>query len=398
MTLWSGILKLLFYIEPCVFRNSPDLLAYWVDQCAAIAARSANAIHVSIVLNGAMIRRHSGAFSRIFQLSPFDLTVAFGFDRAQYAQDLVGGSGFPNAALLTSLEGIRDSLAPDVVISWSENRYLRQVFTDARVLFMELGPLPRSGLKLAAYLDPFGHQVDSAISRLPAFDGKNDNEQQLLDLWDGVWKAKVNRDAASSGATEWISSVGRGFEVVLLALQPDDWITYEGLDQRLDPVSLIAQTSRSYGAGFRVLPTWHSSGPPPSELMLEFLQTECRNVIIPPPALRTATSELFLPFVDVVATVSSNVAVAGAIEGKLLEIFNPGKFSGLSLGRRHRRGDLLAFLVCRFCRPLEEWTGSDGAFARHLNELLEDPNRLFNPLQEYELEQINDFVIAGASG
>lgn len=391
-------MKLLFYIEPVVFRNNPDLLGYWVDQCAAIAAQSAHAMTTSIVLNGAMTGRHPDSFSQTFPLSSFDLTVAFGFDRAQYAQDLVGGSGFPNIALVASLEDIRDRLAPDVVISWSENRYLRHVFKDSRVLFMELGPLPRSGLKLAAYLDPFGHQADSAIASLPAFDGNNEIERRLLDRWDGVWKAKVTRDADSSGATEWINSVRSGFEVVLLALQPNDWITYEGLRQRLDPVSLIAQTSRRYGTGFRVLPTWHPAGPPPSEEMLDFLGMECRNVIVPPPALRIATSEVFLPFVDAVATVSSNVAVAGAIESKLLDIFNPGKFSSLASGRRHRRGDLLAFLICRFCRPLEEWTGSHGAFARHLDQLLHEPDRLFSPVKENELERLDDFTAAGASG
>ena len=369
------------------------MLKYWIDQSALIAQQSVRFFETSIASNSILSSRHESIFAHQFAISSFDLTKAFGFDRSLYARDLVSGAGFPNSALNDALETVRNQLAPDVVVSWSENRYLRHIFSDARIFFMELGPLPRKDLKESAHLDPFGHQNDGAIANLPASNWTTPTEQRFLDRWDHLKGSGSGQDAFALQAGSWLEQVRSADEVVLLALQPEDWITYEGLGQALDSISLIASTARRYGAGVKVLPTWHPAGPPPPDPMLDFLQTEFANVIVPPPELRVARSEDFLPFVDVVATVSSNVAVAGAIEGKRLDILNSGKFSSLGAARGRRRGDLLAFLVCRFCRPLEEWTSQQGAFANHLGVLLDDPAWLFTPVRDEELDRMEDFML-----
>ena len=137
--------KLLFYIEPAEFRGDRLLLHPWHDFCHAAALRSQPA-RSFLASSPALCRLPCAAFEACWEIDPAAV-IASNHDRAFYARDICFGSSLRNVDLLERLKQIDDALRPDYVISWSENKYLRKTFGQ-RVLFMELGPLPRSGLKI----------------------------------------------------------------------------------------------------------------------------------------------------------------------------------------------------------------------------------------------------------
>jgi hypothetical protein len=371
--------RVLFYIEPVVFRDDPRLLAPWVARCADLARMSAGAFSGCLATSRTLATGHETGFAALFAINPASLTAPFGFDRAAYAADLHAGDGWPNTALLEELGAIAARLRPDLVVSWTENRYLARAFGPGRVLFMEQGPLPREGLKLAAFLDPFGHQVGCAFARVAARVAPGFADWS--DMWEQEWVMPRRQDASGRGIADWIAGRPAGRRTLLVALQPADWLTYEGAGMTLDPIALLQRVAWRTPPGWLVIPQWHPANHPAREEHLAALVSDQPNLMIPPPAMRVGQSELLLPYVDAVATVSSNIAAAAAIMGVPVRALGRSKFAGLDVGGTgvRPRGDLLAFLLGRYCRPLAEWTDQPGAFADALERRHRDPDALFRP-------------------
>lgn len=370
--------RVLFYLEPVVFRDSPLSLQGWLQFFAAFADRSRSKFTSSLAASN-LIARIGSSFSTVFEINSAQLLIDKDFDRSAYARDICFGEGFSNTYLLNALCSIRDELNPDIVISVSDNRYLKEVFKDAAVMFMELGPLPRLGTKLAAYVDPFGHQVGSALSQIAGNPWCDKDLSAFLSIWNETWGAAAVADAEQSGMRAWLDEAAGGRKILLAALQPRDWITYEGIGPTIDPVAITRLLASRVESDWIVVPQWHVADMVPAEALIEDLGIQQRNIVVPPAHLRIARSESMLPFVDAVATVSSNVAFAAAIIGKPVSVL--GKSSSAPLSRpvtQHvaPRPDLLAFMVCGYCAPLAEWMGAELSFARHVEALVEDPGQL----------------------
>jgi hypothetical protein len=105
-------------------------------------------------------------------------------------------------------------------------------------------------------------------------------------------------------------------------------------------------------------------------------------------------SDLFLPFVDGVATISSNVAVAAAVLGKRVDVLGCSKFRPLHTGTvicPPTRTDILAFLLRRYCRPIADWTGTAGAFMQHLSLVADRKDWLFDMTGPVEVREFEAF-------
>ena len=387
----ASVKKLLFYIEPAEFRGNQLLLHPWYDFCHAAALRSQPA-RSFLASSPSLCRLPCAAFEASWEIDPAAV-IASNHDRVFYARDVCVGSSFRNVYLLERLKQIDDALRPDYVISWSENNYLRKTF-GRRVLFMELGPLPRSGLKISAFLDPFGHQVGCAFQSVARRSCDGDYTA-FASAWERTWLKQALALGEEAGCSDWLNRTRAGGKMLLAVLQPPDWLTYEGIGPALEPIALLQHIARDIApADWLVIPQWHPGNSMPGEAELEKLEAACRNVRTPPPSLRIGQSEVMLPHVGAVATISSNVAAAAAIIGKPVRVLGQSKFAALDAPTFSAvpRPDLLAFMAGRYCRPRDDWMSNDGEFITHLERLACDPGWLSRDIHKVDPGVLCDFM------
>jgi hypothetical protein len=379
-----------------IFRDNPLLLQSWVDLTGDIAARSENCFAAFLATSHPIAAIAGPIFAEIFALDATKMLLSADFDRVAYSRDLCGGEALPNQPLVEALGSIRTKVQPDYVISWSENKYLRRTFPNSAVLFMEFGPLPRTGLKPTAFLDPFGHQHGCAFQRFSTSGAKPSNLREIAAYWRARWVNKMIELAFQIGFPDWLESQPalREKKKLLIALQPADWLNYEGIGPRLDPISLLRRIAHHAPADWVVIPQWHLADPPPDDALLHELAYHQPNVHIPPPGLRLNRSDVLLPLVDGVATISSNVAAAAAILGKRVHVLGRSKFEPLhtdGVSFPQARTDILAFLLRRYCRPIAEWTGCAGAFMQHLSWVTDREDWLFDMTEPLDVTAFDTF-------
>lgn len=269
---------------------------------------------------------------------------------------------------------MRDACEPDLVLSWTENAYVRHIFRGTPILYAEMGPIPRIGFVHTVHLDPVGHQTNSVFERLKPLEWVPDAHSSLVDAWHRHVAERVAIRLRTSGMEDWITTLPKGRKRILVALQPNDWLTYEGIGPSLDPTSFLRLVASSASEDDVIIPQWHPGQTVPSDAMLAFLVREYPNLAIPPPAWRQNQSELLLPYIDAVTTISSNVALAGAIRGLDINVYGRCKFSALATPKGANgvaRPDLIPFLVKKLCRPLSTWQTVPGGFVDHIKAAIE---------------------------
>jgi hypothetical protein len=376
------------------YRDDPLRLAGWQAFYDQLARTSAAAFDSYLAASSSVTCLPTTSFKDIIDIDSVAPLAAMNFDRAAYSRDLCFEGGPPNVSLLDELSAIEARLQPDIVFSVAENRYLKQVF-GPKVLFMEAGPLPRVGMHWSIHIDPFGHQMDSALDRLSNWDLNGRYLLEFADLWERRWLTLARRKGKESGLANWLANAAKGRKVLLAALQPSDWITYEGIGPSIDPVSMLRLIAWRAPANWTVMPEWHGADKAPSDQLVDELTRLQPNIIVPPPELRMSHSDEALPYVDAVATISSNVAAAAAISGLSVWILGQSKFRSLHTGLEARAGaraDLLAFLICRYCQPLQEVLTKEGAFAEWAFSRRYNPNSIFE-MSNLDVARFEDFMI-----
>lgn len=373
--------RVLFYLEPVTYADSPLRLSGWWNFFSTFAIRSAACFTSQIAAAPALCALDSSVFEEVHAVDQIELLRSSGFDRVAYSRDLCQGFTYRNRLLLRALERLKQACSPDIIISVTDNRYLKKVFGQDKVMFMELGPLPRCGMKHSIYVDPYGHQINSALDKIIKAKWEHLSFDVFADIWRRRWVEPIQEAAQASGLTSWLSSVRENKKILLAALQPSDWTTYEGIGPAIDPVSILRRLADTAGDEWVILPQWHSSGTVPSDDLMDELSRVQQNILHVPAEFRIAQSEYFLPSVDGVATISSNVVATGAIMGKDLSILGRSKFHRFDAGSRSgkEKYDLLAFLSCRYCRTLDDFLLKDGAFADHILRLNHSPQWLLDP-------------------
>lgn len=371
--------RVLFFVEPATFRDDPLFLAPWINFIDGMVRCSAERFEAHLATSRVLAALAKASYVSRSDLSSATILEPFGFDRVAYMRDLCLGDGTRNDALISSLTAVRARVMPDIVVTWTENTTLRCVFTGIPLLNIELGPMPRSGFALTAHLDPFGHQIGSAFERFAEPRWDSEPFEVLIAQWLAHFRRKADEDAHLSGLIGWLSKLSSDRRKVVLALQPPDWLTYEGIGPALDPISLLRRTAASAEPGDLIIPQWHATQHLPSVALLADLQSDHPNVAVPPDGLKVARTESMLPHIDKLITISSNVALAAAILGKELTLLGRCKVSALATqldARPVPRTDLIPFLVGSYCRPLSEWISREGAFFDHLRMVADQPQRL----------------------
>lgn len=247
-----------------------------------------------------------------------------GFSKADYCRDIFldEGEDFLNAGLRDRLLDIVTSFCPAIVVTTSKNRYLEAICADRGIplICAEMGPMPRLGFPNCRHIS-----VGQHISRSLPLDvieppDCHDDEGQALSM---ILERQANAVAASPMAPE-IASLMSGWRelgsIAILALQPSDWVTWEGsLGRAATPAEIVLLALDRMSADYLVV-LFHPElrGVIDAGVMAEIWLSDPR-VLRAPAELAVGLTEKFLPFADELITVSSNLGFLAFIYGKRVQ-------------------------------------------------------------------------------
>jgi hypothetical protein len=375
------MIKILFFVEPVIYRLNPNMLANWISIINDSVLCSSDLIEAHIATSEHLLQFTTTDLMNGWSIPSFGLLEPFAFDRLLYMQDIYSGNGQKNMALLERLSQIRASVDPDVVICWTENAYVRRIFEGCDILFAEFGPVPRTGFVSTIHLDPCGHQIGSVFDAFRDPRWQEPDDHPAISLWYDHWKQQIRAAAQASELMDWIERLPANRVLKLAALQPTDWLTYEGSGVSSDPLSVLASVASDADQYDLVIPQWHPAQDAPNQALLEILSREYPALAIPPEHLRVGYSECLLPIVDEVITISSNVALAGSLLGCGVRLLGQSKFSALATAPGKappRRTDLVPILAAELCRPLDSWTRQRGGMVDHIGSALRWRNAILS--------------------
>ena len=377
-------MKLLFYIEPVVFRDDPSFLKPWVDWIARIARANVGLVDVGLCSNRNLCVRFrdsvgAGA-ATTFPVDLVDVLRPFGFSRTRYGRALYAEESRHWLELTAALEEISEKFSPDVVISFTSAPALRRAFRNCVLLFTEVGPLSRLNGQKTFFFDPGGQHADSILntrwseivdSPCPV---TASTAMQLIDRY-----ASMNSShEAAAPVRDWLTGIARREEISIVALQPTDWPSFEGLAPDEDPISLVLSDASAH-PGLRIVPTYHIDQRFDPE-MEQFIEAEAPNVSFPPRHLSSGLTELFLPYVHRVCTVSSTTALPAILLGCEVQLRGRSSFWAAAQASNSARVDstehaqlvakLLAFLSNRYLQLQHEVLDTPGALPSYVSCLM----------------------------
>lgn len=377
--------KILFYLEPAIFRNDPLFLlphSNWLlEICTNLSLGESDEMLVmsSPSLCRKVIdileRKFSGA---VFQTNPLHIDKvvrAFRGNRKSYAQDLYQpvGNKENNHYLAESVNYVFENFDPDLVIATSENRYLsvadRQNPRRVGTFFIEKAPLPSWAREGRLYLDCQGHQSNSMIAGAwpRIINGVYDEDEAIKAR---TFFQRLDEEIIQSRRLQiqrtLLDALNPSRETILVALQPDEWLSWEGaLAGALKPLDVLGQCCSNF-PDFNIVPTFHKDITGLPSTVLSELQLTYSNIVALPTEVLTDCTEALLPVVDHVYTVSSATGLSALLYGKCLisdsfsyltggaittEDFIAGQRSRL---QQKQQANLAAFLLGRYCKNVAE--------------------------------------------
>jgi len=409
--------NVLIYLEPVVFRRDPLLLRPWVEWLSdmlKVQRTQGESIEFSICSSRAICNLFlelGGVRSdMLFACQQSELLKPFDFQRYSYTRDLFEhprSSQPANQPLLIMLDSLRRMVNPDVVVSFSENRYLRRSFPQARLLFCELAPLPRLGAPQFLFTDPRGHQADSLLGKVvqpgleqPVLPESPDINRLFVERI----QSQAVRHPMSGRVAIWLDSIRKGRRVALMALQPEDWLTFEGSYRAIAIENLALQWLRELPTGWVGVPTYYP-GTCFSSVLEAGIADEVDNVAFAPPEISSGLSELFVPHIDALVTISSTVALTTLLYGKPIVVAGITPFSAFSTGSvsdldhapvatAAQRASTLAFLSNGYCHALAQVRSEPGYFSAFLRQFAtaEDQEAFFTDLSGWTITKLERII------
>jgi hypothetical protein len=266
-------MRVLFFVEPVVFRGNPLAFAPHVQGWALpmLQSHGEPAFQWAFASSAplcALARREQPNLA-CFAIPSWQVLEPCGYNRDSYtialfnakaAQQGMAGQG-PLAALAAELQAINRAFQPDVVIASGENKLLPLAFSQARCLWMEQAPFPRQKRRDRVYLDPCGHQLGSVLEqageRILALEVSPAYQAQVEALWQVMQAPGLEQRQQAAAVQQAIRERARGRRVALLVLQPPDWPSWEGcLDAALSPEAVLAQWAAALPPGWVGIPLY----------------------------------------------------------------------------------------------------------------------------------------------
>jgi hypothetical protein len=330
--------NVLVYLEPCIFRDDPNLLTGHFESLVGPLLRAlshesrfaflgfCSNIYLCLeALNSARSLPAAPRAVKIYPLYTGDLLAPFGHSIEAYARDVFGTCA-PQAEdpqLLDRLASIIRDARPDVVITTSQNRYLNSLSQSLGFVLIsaEHGPLPRLPFPGNRFIAVDGHMSDGPLASLerlrPELEGlEGADDVAAIRQFETQYQQAVSAHPQAQAVGELLQALKRQGSVSMLALQPEQWLTWEGaLGQRRSATSIILETLATLRTD-KLIVTHHAQryGQVNPASMREIWLSDPRLELLPE-ELAVGLSEVLLPLVDELVTVSSNLAMSAFLLG-----------------------------------------------------------------------------------
>lgn len=406
--------RVLVYVEPCIFRDDPGFLRGHLDCFVNPVLRALSletqlpflgfASNIFLALSGLNSARglqSAPAETKLYPLYNGDILAGFDHCLEAYSADLfyTGDARPLEPGLVTRIRSIIDDAKADIVITTSQNRYLTALSQSLgfTLISLEFGPLPRLPFPANRFIALDGHLSEGAFASPEALQqamhGINESGvSQSIQAFEASYIAAVSEHPQYAAIRQQIQALRSTSTVSLLALQPEQWLTWEGaLGKRRSAQSIILEALDQLHTD-KLIVTFHQDkrGLLNPATLREVWLSDPRLELLPE-ELSMGLSELFLPFVDELITVSSNLAMSAFLLGK------PVTAIGQSFARTLQRlaaecdqadGLLVRDKVFRFL--MERMSVDDASFSdpRALYQRLD---RLFQQKASTTLRPGNDF-------
>lgn len=385
----QGLKRLTFYVEPVVYRQDPLFLSPWIEWIARIIRAQARIPDLSfgIVSSPWLCRALQDMVGpiRAFPIDPVDVLRPFGMDRVLYGRDLARPvwDDVGNEPLRASIAVMASTFQPDAILSFTQNRYLAALSPAICTLFTEMQPLPRS-FGTGFFLDRSGHQSESMLvteaARIRSLQLSQDEKLEAGRRWESGF-VMPNRDHPETAEMlAWLERSAEGAPVAMLALQPPDWLTVEGLSSRTSPEDTLLAWLDALPKGWRAVATYHPAHALPRAVE-ECIAGQMPNFMLLPDSWRQGRSEWLLQAVEAVVTVSSAVGWSALLAGKRTVAMGQSNLTGFaasSIGEIdeiaplsiEERYNLFAFLKNRYCIDEESFLDKEGFFRDRVSSIM----------------------------
>jgi hypothetical protein len=193
------------------------------------------------------------------------------------------------------------------------------------VLWIENCPLPRLVYPHRKYISVGGHinrviqsLVSNAINNPTTPLATADALGQLaIDGYVASYHEHVSKDPRRQTIVKFIDSESAHGRLALLALQPEEWITWEGALGRSCSASHVILRALECMQSDKLIVTfhpWDARGNISAEVLYDIMNSDERLIMLPSGCSHNV-SEIILPYVDEVLSVSSNVSIAAFLLG-----------------------------------------------------------------------------------
>ncbi len=315
-------MRVLFFLEPVIFRNSPSLISahfLWVDYfrraCEKEGWQFALTANESTCKNWSDAHPDATGAVTLYEINPFETLAAFNHERRSYAKAAYSQSEESNP-LLERLIDIRKLYAPTLIVMSSQNSFAQRAFAGIAILSIEQAPLPRLGHPMRTAFDPIGHQTKSLletsadeISSLPL---TAQVRREAMSLLSAIKQTAHIADARGVQVVAALDEFRREGPVALLVTQPTDAVTYEGAYQPIELENLLYAWAQALPPGWIGVPTYHG-GQRLTEDMEAALAAATNRLRFLPQTLSLGLSEPMLLSADGMVTISSTSAMTGLL-------------------------------------------------------------------------------------
>ena len=393
-------ISVLFYLEPVCFRNDPLFFLHCVELISEIMhAQHGNdmvfGFASSTFLCKSLRERADDIPHYQFIINPKDILEPFEFNRHAYARNLYAREDCKetNISLVRIFREIDRKYAPDVVVTFSQNIYLETLFGHRRTLFIEMAPLPRYNCGLSVFIDPLGQRLTSILNtqakRIRELPINQKETNDLLGLWNQIIKIPATEHPTSKKFKSWLDETRCGRSVILFAMQPPDFPTYEAAYEVLPHDAVMMRWLDDLPSSWMAIATYHHQYLPAGIQATESMLAELFPAFtVMPEELAissTTASEFLLPHIDAVVTISSAVAMTGLLYGKSAVTYGQSYLSNWCENNlRHlskttnltenERASLLMFLTNTYCHAWSDVLSGPGYFTGFVRRMLESPD------------------------
>lgn len=376
--MWQGgeLVRILFYMEPAVFRANPIYFSPLINcfRCI-INSNRRDDVAYALATSPALLEEYNnwlkhGGLPSIgrYPVDSAAIVEAYDYDRAAYSRDLFTGKGKGLAVLRSRLKEIKSDFRPDIVICPTQNSLVQAVFGPQKTLFFERGPLPRWNGRDNFYFDAGGHQVNSVleteIDRILESAVSEEDAVAVATKFAGLHREmSATKDAAAYFET-WIAEKANGRKVAIIAHQPEDSILVAGGYGYVLTDEFGPRVLRDLPQGWIATATYHSDNGDKSAFDA-YLEGSFDNFVAMPVELRQYGSDPFAASIDGLITIGSKAAFPPALLGKRVVAYGQSMLRGLGVSTAAdideapvmtevQRGRLLAFLSNRYTFSFED--------------------------------------------